>query len=696
MGKTEKPVLSISLLSCGTEPHIEDCLKGLMPLKKHLGAQIVIVDTSAEKSGGVRETIERYSDEVVDFDWCDDFAAARNAGLNRCNGEWFMFVDDDEVLIESDAIIEFFTNGDYKNYASASIILKNYGDEVGTKHFDNWIPRLHRRPKNARFENRIHEHYIPAEYPIKALHAFAVHYGYIFRTKEEFLAHSDRNLRLLEKELVDHPEDIHMRIHYLQEYVRKRDFDRQQEIALDCINRLKGHGDRQSQIYRGLCYSLLLRANRLQGKYDDAKKLLVKLKKRKNNNPVVRAFFAQEGARIYDALDDIEASKAEANEYLAIYHDIKDEMDQHSDELSFFLASTFDEENLPDMMGIAEGRRPPERLGIQTLQTEDDEAFILGLSFEDWKTYIDRFMDNATTKELADRYSEIRSRQEHDDIRYEYFYSRIDEKMLVSWVRQYDKVLPEKPEDIQNAYILFRERLLDFCIKALRFYEKYGDFITDENIREDTLKRSDMAIKLLPVMLLDKVSAGTLLGTVREALGHYSPLDPVLSYFAHLYGANAKQDILVDDEEQKNAIKEKQNPLFKEPSVWKLAERGEHLMAELLSEMPFSIWKENVDAFITEAADEYIMKMLGIFDSYPDNLATNYARRQMRQHMIETWMKYYQEQKPNYVCRTLYGRNALIIQEIDDFMTFINEQSQLFERDVRLAMSNTAISSSGG
>ena len=31
-----------------------------------------------------------------EFKWCDDFAKARNAGLEKCTGEWFMYIDDDE------------------------------------------------------------------------------------------------------------------------------------------------------------------------------------------------------------------------------------------------------------------------------------------------------------------------------------------------------------------------------------------------------------------------------------------------------------------------------------------------------------------------------------------------------------------------------------------------------------------------
>lgn len=583
MKQKKQPILSISLLSCGTEPHIEDCLNGIAPLREKLGAEIIVVDTSAEKEGDVRSIIEKYADEVVDFDWCDDFAAARNAGLKRCHGEWFMFVDDDEVFQSVDPIIDFFESGEYRDYHTASIVIRNLGDDGGNEFYDNWVPRMHVRPKGAHFEGRVHERYTPAEYPLKALTAIVDHYGYIFNTKDEFEEHIGRNLRLIKAELAEHPDDVVMRVQLLQEYGRKRDFDRQKEIALDILSRLKGKRSRQASIYRGICQGLILRADRMQERYGEAEERLLALKKRKSYLPVAKAYFAQEGARLYDimagkgaepeaegsdAAKYLELSRKEAEEYLSVYDGIKDELDKHADELAFYLASTFDDENLGDMRGIMEGKRPPERKGVRILLTDEDPAFILALPFEDWKEKTDRFMDSATAAEIAKRHDALKAKQDREDIRYDYYYMRTDEKMLMAWVKDYDGILPEELPDIENAYGLFRERLAGFSEKTKEYYEKYWrkafgyEPVDDGAISESGLKelldgkrgeeifaenggevwpRLKLADRVKEILLVKESDAKDILGRVRDALGIYPAFDSVLTYFAHLYGEDMKQ-----------------------------------------------------------------------------------------------------------------------------------------------------------
>ena len=298
----KKPTLSISLLSCGNEPHIEDCLKGIAALREWMKVEIVVVDTSPEKSEDVRRVIKKYADKIVDFDWCDDFSAARNVGLQKCRGEWFMFVDDDEVLQNADSIANFFGSGDYRKYNTASIIIRNLGDEKGTKHFDQWAPRLYRKPKNAHFEGLVHEHFVPADYPLKALDAVVRHYGYVFETKKDLLDHIARNSRLLEKEIEEQPNEITARIHYLQEHVRKQDFIAQKRIALDCLARLEGMGGRQNSIYRGLCQGLIMRADRVEGRSGEALERFRSLMPAEDYLPVARAYFFKEAAKACETM----------------------------------------------------------------------------------------------------------------------------------------------------------------------------------------------------------------------------------------------------------------------------------------------------------------------------------------------------------------------------------------------------------
>ncbi|MDD6351037.1 MAG: glycosyltransferase family 2 protein [Lachnospiraceae bacterium] len=75
-----------------------DSLQGLFD-------QIVIVDTGS--TDDTKEIAARYTDEVYDFVWQDDFSAARNFAFSKCSGDYIYSADADEVL-DSDNRRRFF------------------------------------------------------------------------------------------------------------------------------------------------------------------------------------------------------------------------------------------------------------------------------------------------------------------------------------------------------------------------------------------------------------------------------------------------------------------------------------------------------------------------------------------------------------------------------------------------------------
>lgn len=67
------------------------CLEGLMD-------EIIIVDTgSTDKT---KEIAGKYTDKIYDFQWMDDFAAARNFAFSKATGDYIYSADADEVLDE--------------------------------------------------------------------------------------------------------------------------------------------------------------------------------------------------------------------------------------------------------------------------------------------------------------------------------------------------------------------------------------------------------------------------------------------------------------------------------------------------------------------------------------------------------------------------------------------------------------------
>ena len=94
---TEKKMSSWSL--CMIVKNEEDVLERCLNSVRELVDEIIIVDTGSED--GTKQTAERFTDQIYDFQWGDDFAAARNFSFARASGDYLMWMDADDVLPES-------------------------------------------------------------------------------------------------------------------------------------------------------------------------------------------------------------------------------------------------------------------------------------------------------------------------------------------------------------------------------------------------------------------------------------------------------------------------------------------------------------------------------------------------------------------------------------------------------------------
>ncbi|MBQ8841096.1 MAG: glycosyltransferase, partial [Ruminiclostridium sp.] len=88
-------LLTIGMIVKNEEKYLEQCLNGIKPILEQVDSELIIADT-----GSTDRTVEiakKFTDNVFYFEWIKDFSAARNSTLEKAKGEWFMFVDGDEV-----------------------------------------------------------------------------------------------------------------------------------------------------------------------------------------------------------------------------------------------------------------------------------------------------------------------------------------------------------------------------------------------------------------------------------------------------------------------------------------------------------------------------------------------------------------------------------------------------------------------
>lgn len=209
----KKPLLSIGIIFKNEIRCLERCLMSLKPLREAISCEVVMADTGSDD--GSREVAEKYADILIDFPWIDDFAAARNAVLDRSSGEWFMTLDADEWFAPDVAKLVEFLQLPQKQYHLASFTIRNYKTPNVTNdgNFNEFCAmRIMRNGMGIRYEGCIHEHW---KYPealtdrqIVRLESLVYHDGYAFASKAAMSAKHDRNMALLEKKLKEDPNDL--------------------------------------------------------------------------------------------------------------------------------------------------------------------------------------------------------------------------------------------------------------------------------------------------------------------------------------------------------------------------------------------------------------------------------------------------------------------------------------------------------
>jgi len=160
------------------EKYLRKCLEALKPVLDAVDSELIIADT-----GSYDNTVniaKQYTDNVFHFEWCNDYSKARNYTLDRSQGEWFMFVDADEILQNPSEFIYFFNSGEYKKYNNASIIIRNLNSENNINSFEDFCPcRLIKKTPDTIFINPIHECFSNPGENEKSINAVFLHYGYI-------------------------------------------------------------------------------------------------------------------------------------------------------------------------------------------------------------------------------------------------------------------------------------------------------------------------------------------------------------------------------------------------------------------------------------------------------------------------------------------------------------------------------------
>lgn len=209
------PSLSCYLIVRDAEDTLDRCLASVRP---HVD-ELVIVDTGS--TDGTCEIAARYADCLVGFEWCDNFAAARQFALERCAGDWCMWLDADDELIGGEHLRGLVSGGP----ADRGMYLLRYVTDrapSGEIRMEFWRERVVRSGA-ARWAGRAHEVLVPTgELGYERFAgAWVLHHGH--GSPEGSLA---RNIRLLELDLADDPDNTRTQFYLGRDLVTSGDTER--------------------------------------------------------------------------------------------------------------------------------------------------------------------------------------------------------------------------------------------------------------------------------------------------------------------------------------------------------------------------------------------------------------------------------------------------------------------------------------
>lgn len=337
-------ILSISLLTSNRLETIPRCLDSLKPILEAIPSELIIVDTSNNPE--VYECDLKYTDKVEKFEWCNDFSKARNVGVKKAKGEWFMFIDDDEWLMDSTAIIDFFASGEYKNYGFAYLPIRNYREKDFKEYKDEWVLRLVKMHEDTMFRSKVHEYIGPHPGDGKQLQAMIGHSGYIYETPEEQQVHFERNVSLLKKMEEEEPDNLRWRIHLIQEYRAIQDWKMLEEYSRSVIEYIHKNRETCIQIELMQVYISYFNALYVNDKFEELKTFYERHYKKAEGSLLAKAYLHFFMGLTCYRLEEYALCERHMSEYLEGYEAAqKNPQERKKEEVQIIINRAFTESN---------------------------------------------------------------------------------------------------------------------------------------------------------------------------------------------------------------------------------------------------------------------------------------------------------------------------------------------------------------
>lgn len=207
--------LSVCIIGKNEEKNIEKCLA---PLTSY-DFEIIYVDTGS--TDRTKELAAKYTDNIYDFTWSDDFSAARNFSLEKASRDYVLVIDCDEYLTDLNlkglcAALKAHPEGVgqiLRNSYTGDEMKKNVSieriDRLFDKHRYHYIYTIHEQVADIRTDATDYERF--------SVPVTVDHMGYV-GTADEKRKKAERNNLLLFQEIERNPTEPYFYFQAAQSY----------------------------------------------------------------------------------------------------------------------------------------------------------------------------------------------------------------------------------------------------------------------------------------------------------------------------------------------------------------------------------------------------------------------------------------------------------------------------------------------
>lgn len=216
----------MKITACYIVANEADDLRKSVQSIESIADEILIVDTGGNPA--IRQIACEYNSAYLRYKWQDDFADARNFALRHISGEWIIFLDADEYLLNPVEVRPYLQKIEAEHpQVDAVISLRHeYDKDMNQEQGICLVIRFFRARQDLHYEGRIHEVLVAEEREMNTVEAKEqlqlMHTGYSASVSQN---KTERNMRIMQKEEQEYGLTPRLMYYYCQTYFNLHDYE---------------------------------------------------------------------------------------------------------------------------------------------------------------------------------------------------------------------------------------------------------------------------------------------------------------------------------------------------------------------------------------------------------------------------------------------------------------------------------------